>query len=219
MVEVVIAIVDAAAEDVAFFAAEEVEEGDDYAELPVVDAGARDVEAVDVDCQDTHEVAEHGDGEAGAGEGAQADQADDVREQRAELAHAVVPVVNDPEEQVAEEGGEVVVEFQAGGPAHEPGDHALEAGDGVGVDEAVHLGGDEGGVFDDVAAQGDADDDVVGDEPEAVEEADVFRVGGGDALPVAAAAVEGEVLGGPVAELLEADVDLLRRGGDIFEGC
>ena len=52
LVQIVVARVNAVAEHVPLLATEEVEEGDDYRELPVEDARGRDVEGVDVDCED-----------------------------------------------------------------------------------------------------------------------------------------------------------------------
>lgn len=66
----------------------------------------------------------------------------------------------------------------------------------------VDLVGDDVGVFDNVGAEGDADYDVVGDEPEGVVEADVVWVRGRDGFPVVFAPAESDVLDWPVAELL-----------------
>lgn len=79
LVEIVVASVDAVAEDVALFAPEEVEERDDDCELPVVDPRGGDVETVDMDCEDRYEVGEHRDRHAGASEGRDADKADYMR--------------------------------------------------------------------------------------------------------------------------------------------
>lgn len=57
-------------------------------------------------------------------------------------------------------------------------------------------------IFDDVGAEGDTDDDIVGDEPEGVVETDVVWMRGRDGLPVCFTATESYVLDWPVAELL-----------------
>ena len=50
------------AQNIALAPAEEVKEANDDGELPVVDARAGDVEAVDVDSEQAHEVGEHANG-------------------------------------------------------------------------------------------------------------------------------------------------------------
>lgn len=80
LVEVVVARVDTVAEDVVLLAAEEVEERDEDAELPVEDARRGQVEGVDVDRECGEEVREDGEGHAGAAEAGEADEPDYVRQ-------------------------------------------------------------------------------------------------------------------------------------------
>jgi hypothetical protein len=92
---------------------------------------------------------------------------------------------------------------------HQPNDILFHTLDRVSAEEVVDGVGHIVRIFNNVGAEGDADNDVVGDEPEGVVEADVIGVGGCDRVPVCAAAAEGDVLEGPVAELLQANVKLL----------
>ena len=74
LVEVVVARVDTVPKHVVLFSAEEVEEGDEDAELPVEDARGGEVEGVDVDGEGREEVGEHGEGHAGATKAGEADE-------------------------------------------------------------------------------------------------------------------------------------------------
>lgn len=132
------------------------------------------------------------------------------------MLHTAVPIVDDPQEEVTQKLGEVVVELQASRRFRQPRYHTLKPVDGISVDHAVHLVGHEVGVLDDVGAQCYTDDDVVRDKPEAVKEANVFRMAVRDALPVGASAVQSQILCWPVAELLKSNINLLRRGRDVL---
>lgn len=64
-----------------------------------------------MECEDREEVGEERNGHGRAREGGKADGVDDLRQVWADARHSVGPVVNDPEEEVAEEAPELTVEL------------------------------------------------------------------------------------------------------------
>lgn len=55
----------------------------------MVDAGGSEVKGVDVDGQGGEKVGEHGDGHAGAGEGGEANEPDELRQRRTQRLDAI----------------------------------------------------------------------------------------------------------------------------------
>lgn len=59
-----------------FLASEQVEQTDEDVQLPVVDAGRRKVEGVDMNCEERQEVGEERNGHAGSGKCRESDEED-----------------------------------------------------------------------------------------------------------------------------------------------
>lgn len=122
------------------------------------------------------------------------------------------PIVYDPEEQITQKRPQLVVKLQARRPPHEPCYAAPQGLDRIRPKQMTNLIPNPLAMLDDIRAHRDPNNDVVGHQPQAVEEAYVVRVTRRDARPVALALPERRALHRPVAELLQPDLNLLRHG-------
>ena len=88
------------------------------------------------------------------------------------------PVLDDPEEEITEEGSKFGVEFEATRVGHEPSNHALEAVDGKFTEDVAQKVRSCQNVVVDEATKSEANNHIVRDQPQGVVEADIVAVVG-----------------------------------------
>ena len=120
-----------------------------------------------------------------------------------------IPVVDDPEKKVTKELGEFSVQLQPSRPPHEPRYHPPKSIDRPCAENGVDLSRHEPRVVDDERTHSNAHYDIVGNQPKTVVEPDVLRMTVRNASPVGLPLAKRDILDGPVAGLLQSNVDLL----------
>src|SRR5690242_2129050 len=95
------------------------------------------------------------------------------------------PVFNNPQEEITQECRKLGIELQTSWwrPPCEPGNRTSETLDGPSTKNSVDLDSDEGRVLDNVGAECNSHDDIVGHEPQTVVEANVFWMTARDTAP------------------------------------